>query len=95
MYERLPFYLNLLNNLLKDCIMMEHQFVMYGILQQGRVSLKTDYMLRCCYLHYGDLLLLCRMQDILEEAENTVRKRAWNNHFSGGIGKFIITFTAS
>ena len=35
------------------------------------------------------------MQDILEEAENTVRKRAWNNHFSGGIGKFIITFTAS
>ena len=29
---------------------------------------------------------LCRLQDILEEAESTVRKRAWNSHFSGGIG---------
>ena len=25
-------------------------------------------------------------QDILEEAENTVRKRAWNSQFSGGLG---------
>ena len=76
---------------------MEHQFVMYGIIQAGSGVFKNGLhaSLLLLTLRYGDLLLLCRMQDILEEAENTVRKRAWNNHFSGGIGKFIITFTVS
>jgi len=27
------------------------------------------------------------LDDILDEAEATVRKRAWNSHFSGGLGK--------
>ena len=27
------------------------------------------------------------LQDILDEAEATVRKRAWNSHFSGGLGQ--------
>ena len=30
--------------------------------------------------------LFIHLKDILEEAEDTVRKRAWNSHFSGGLG---------
>ena len=37
---------------------------------------------------HGQIVLIHTLQDILDEAEATVRKRAWNSHFSGGLGRF-------
>ena len=36
---------------------------------------------------HGQIVLIHTLQDILDEAEATVRKRAWNSHFSGGLGR--------
>ena len=44
---------------------------------------------------HGQIVLIHTLQDILDEAEATVRKRAWNSHFSGGLGQWRSQLSAS
>ena len=66
---------------------------MLDTLSKGNISrsankqpLNTSQLSAGLELQFSFVFTFVWLQDILDEAEATVRKRAWNSHFSGGLG---------